>query len=1083
MRVKRGHQLAILALLLISGAVFSRSAFASYGDVTTFLGKVYTGDGGSARQAWLDFPEDVNYDAAGNLYVADTGNNVIRKIGTDGKISTYAGSGHYGMYNAAGTSAQFASPKGLAVDSSGNLFIADTDNSMIRKVDTYRGVSTVVGTTLKKPEGVAVYGSILYIADTGNNLIKKLNLGTGRIDVLTADVKAPKKLVVSGNGSTLYVADTGNYRVVAVNTTSGATSLVAGGRNGYAEGVGSAAKFQHLYGIALNGDKLYVTDGNGFDDRIRKIDLDTRTTTLLVRDLRMRMINYPAGLRIRGSKVVIANSGISTIQAFDKVTGDDVNADFIAGKERYGYRNGSFSNALFGRPSAVVQSPDRTKLYVADNNKIRKIDLDSKQVSLVAGSSIDDYIGEDEVGVDARFSGISSMAISPNGETLYVVDRWNNRIRGVTIASGATFLVAGGGDFNTSGPGNGYVDGSGDAARFDNPFGIAISPNGETLYVSDTANRRIRKISIASGQTSLIAGSGANGYLDGVKGNAKFRYPAGLTIDTAGSHLYVADRDSNTIRKIRISDGVVTTIVGRDGTPGYRDAIGGRSVLALPVHVTYGSDKRLYFSDAGSHRIRLVELASNVTKLVAGSGNRGYHDSARFDAKFNGLGGLAVDTAAKVLFAADANNDLIRRVSIIGDPPYTDAAPVVQGVLPGKLRSESNPAAVAYLDVVGGNYLYGDSTKFGDYATTTYGKSSSALTVVIPIGQMETGWYDVEVRHLDGQHDVLENAFAVTDRSGAVPDRLHQIIETDGWLAYGPNFTGGVNLAAGDVNKDGKAEIITAPAENGSADVRVYSSTGRLRTQFFAYDSNTRMGLSLASCDLNNDGRAEILTGPSAGFPAEVKIFSPKGKFLRNFYAFPRSSRVGASVACGDVTGDGKPEIVVAPRAKGGAHVRVFSSTGKLKSQFFAYPKDFRLGLDVAIGNVNGKGSAEIAVIPLTTSGPQVRFFTSKGRVVGQFYAYKSSTRGGFNLDLGDTDKDGRDEFVVGTENGLAPQVRVMNQKGRAEASFFAFSSRLRSGVHVAAGDVDGDGIDDIVAAPAKGQSTIRVFDGDGSPF
>ncbi len=1084
MRVKRGYQLALITLLAFGGALVSfHQAKAAYGDVTTFLGKVYAGDGGSARQAWLDFPEDLNYDSAGNLFIADTGNHVIRKIGLDGKISTYAGSGHFGFYNAPGTSAQFASPKGLAIDSGGNVFVADTDNHMIRKVDPYRSVSTIVGTTLKRPEGVAVFGSTLYIADTGNNLVKKVNLGSGRIDILTADVKAPKKLVVNGDGSKLYVADTGNFRVISVNTTSGAATLVAGGQNGYAEGTGSAAKFEHLWGITLNGDTLYVSDGDGYDDRIRKIDLETRTTTLLVRDLRMRMINFPAGLRVRGSKVVIANSGISTIQAFDKTSGDDTDADFLAGKERFGYRNGAFANALFGRPSAVIQSPDRTKLYVADNNKIRKVDLETNQVSLVAGSSIDDYIGEDAVGADARFSGISSMAISPDGETLYVVDRWNNRIRGVTIATGATFLVAGGGDYNTTGPGNGYVEGAGEVARFDNPFGIAISPNGATLYVSDTSNRRIRKIVIATGQTSLVAGSGANDYRDATGSAARFRYPAGLAIDSAGKHLFVADRDSNTIRKVRISDGAVTTLVGRDGTPGYRDAIGSRAVLSLPLQLALGSDKRLYFSDVGSHRIRLVELTTNVTKLVAGSGNRGYNDSTKTDAKFNGLGGLAVDVTGKTLFVADANNDLLRRVSIVGDPPYTDLAPVVQGVIPSQLRADSNPSAVAYLDVVGGNYLYGDSTKFGDYATTTYGKSSSALTVVIPIGQMETGWYDVEVRHLDGQYDILENAFAVTERSGAVPERYHQIIASDGWLAYGPNFRGGVNLATGDVNKDGKDEIITAPAEGGAGHVRVFSSDGRLRTQFFAYDSATRVGLSLASCDLNGDGKAEIITGPSVGFPAEVKIFSPTGTFVRNFYAYPKTTRVGASVACGDVTGDGKPEIVVAPRARGGAHVRVFSSTGRLQSQFFAYPTTFRLGLDVAVGNVDGKGPSEIAVMPLTRGGPHVRFFTAKGKLVGQFFAYASSTRGGFNLDIGNTDQDAREEFVVGTEKGLAPQVRVMNNRGRAEGTFFAFSSRLRSGVHVAAGDFDGDGVEEIAAAPALGRSTVRTFDGSGNPL
>src|SRR3989338_5065212 len=174
--------LSIVAVVGIGGWLGAGPVQAAYGDVTTFLGKVYDGDGGSARAAWLDFPEDLEFDSAGNLYVADTFNNVIRKIDTNGNISTYAGSGHWGFYNAAGTDAELAGPRGLAIDASGNLYVADTDNDTIRKIDIYRSVSTVVSGTVEAPEGLIVYGSTLYIADTGNNAVKKLNLTTGQID-------------------------------------------------------------------------------------------------------------------------------------------------------------------------------------------------------------------------------------------------------------------------------------------------------------------------------------------------------------------------------------------------------------------------------------------------------------------------------------------------------------------------------------------------------------------------------------------------------------------------------------------------------------------------------------------------------------------------------------------------------------------------------------------------------------------------------------------------------------------------------------------------------------------------------------
>ncbi|MFH2097496.1 MAG: FG-GAP-like repeat-containing protein [bacterium] len=1073
----------IISLLVISSVFFYSTAQAAYGDVTTFLGKVYDGDGGEAVEAWLDFPEDLEFDSSGNTYVADTGNNVIRKIDNSGNISTYAGSGHYGFYNAAGTLAEFAAPRGLAFDSGGNLYIADTDNSLIRKVDIYRSVSTVVSGTVNKPEGLAVFGSYLYIADTGNNAVKKLNLSTGRIDILTADVSAPKKLAVNASGSTLYVADSGNFRVVSVDTTSGITTLIAGGTEGYAEGTGSSAQFEHIWGVDVDGFSLYVTDGDGFDDRVRKINISTKTTSLLVQDLRMQVVNYPNGLRVKDDKIYIASTGIGTIRSFDRETGADTDDDHIAGVERFGYRNGSFSEALFGRPSAIVQSPDRTKLYVANNNKIQMVDLVNNQVSLIVGSSVDDYIGEDYIGAAAQFSNISAMAIDPDGSTLYIVDRWNNRIRAVNIEEQSTYLIAGGGDYNTSGPGNGYMEGRGDAARIDNPFGITIDSEGENLYITDVGNKRVRKIVIATGQTSLIAGSGSTAYADGVGSAASFKYPAGITIDEAGDYLYVADRDSHTIRRIRLSDNTVSTVVGVDDSPGYRDGIGNRAILSLPLYVDWGLDGRLYFSEAGSLRIRVLEPANWLTKLVTGSGNRGYHDSSRTEAKFNGLSGIAVDVTGSVIFVADKDNDLIRRVNITGTPPFTDPAPVVQGVTPQILRDQTNPENVAYVDVLGANFLHGVQVTFGDHNTTTYVKSAAALTVVIPIGQMESGWYDVEVRNLDGQRDVLANAFALSDTSGSVPGRSHQIVETDGFLAYSAAFEGGVNLASGDVDGDGQAEIITAPASQGGPHVRIFNYLGEVENQFFAYAPTFRGGITVASCDINSDGKDDVVVGTGPGLAPHVRMLTASGDLLGQFFAYPEHFRIGVSVACGDVNGDGELEIIVSPLARGGPHIRIFNTSGELVGQFFAYPEYFRMGLDVAAGDLDADGTDEIIVAPINRGGPHVRVFNMNGQVQSQFFAYHEALRTGITVQAGDTDGDGKDEIITGTETGSAPHVRIFDGQGNVESQFFGFEQRLRTGVHIGVGDMNNNGSADIAVVPALGRSSIAVYDGQGNPF
>lgn len=1064
---------------MLTGALFSHTVFAAYGDVTSFTSKVYAGDGGQAANAWLDFPEDINFDADGNLYVADTENFVIRKIDTNGVISTYAGSGHYGFYNAPGNAAQFASPKGLAIDSSGNIYVADTDNNMIRKIDRYRGISTVLSDNLNAPEGITVYGSYLYIADTGNNAVKKLNLGNGRVDILSSDVSHPRKLVVNTDGSLVYVTDSGNNRVVSVNTSTGLTSLIAGSSEGYREGVGSAAKFSNLAGIAFDGTYIYVGDGSGHDNRIRKIHIGTRQTSLVADDPRLQVFSTPFGIRIRNGKIYGASTGNSTIQSFTASNGEHYAR--IAGIDRFGYRNGSITEALFGRPNDVVMNAARTKMYVAENNKIREINLETSQVRLVAGNSIDDYVGEGQSGSAARFSTITAMAINSDGDTLYVVDHWNNRIRAVDVATGTTSLIAGGGEYNTSGSGNGYAEGSGESARFDNPFGIAISPDDTTLYITDVANRRIRKVVISTGATSLVAGSGANTSSDGSGAAASFMYPAGITIDTAGENLYVADRDAHTLRKIRLSDAMVTTIVGTAGRQGYRDGIGANAVLSYPLYVKWGSDNRLYFSEAGSLRLRLVEVSDMLTKLVAGSGNRGYHDSTRTDAKFNNIAGFAVDIPSHTLFAADNRNDLIRRISIAGSPPYSDPQPVVQGVRPSPIKDQTDASAVAYLDVLGANFLHGAETKFGDFRTTTYVKSDSQLTVVIPIGLMEPGHYDVSVTNLDGQVDILTNGFGLSDANGNVPERFFPILEQGGFYAYAPNFPGGVNLSSGDVNNDGRDEIITAPASLGGPHVRYFTKDGSVVGQLFAYAPSYRGGVSVASCDIDGDGKDDIVTGTDGAKAPHVRILRADGSLINQFFAYPQAFRIGVTVACGDVTGDGNPEIVVSPQARGGPHVRVFTPNGQLVSQFFAYPAHFRLGLDLALGDTDGDGTKEIIVAPLTNGGPHVRRFNAQGQLLGQFFAYGANLRTGITIEAGDTDGDGRDEIVTGTENGAAPHIRIFDGNGSVEGQFYGFASRLRNGVHIGVGDYDGDGVADIAASLARGLSTVHVYDSNGN--
>ncbi|MFA5070714.1 MAG: FG-GAP-like repeat-containing protein [Patescibacteria group bacterium] len=1054
---------------------FIGPALAAYGDTTTYLGRVYAGDGGAATAAYVDFPEDLAFDGSGNLYVADTYNNVVRKIDTGGIITTYAGTGSYGLINGAADAAEFALPKGIAVDSSGNVFISDTYNDQVRKIDIYGSVSTYVSSGLARPEGIVTFGNYLYVADTNNNAIKKISRSTGAVTTLTTAISSPRKMDISGDGSTLYVADQGHYRVVSVNTSTGAVTLIAGsGSKGYKEGVGAAAQFRLVYGIGYDAatNSLYVTDEDA--DRIsmiRRINLATKATSLFVSDTSMTTVYTYSGIRVYGNYLYLGGNG--TIHRFNKNNAADNN--LVAGKDRFGNTDGSLGAAVIGRPYDLVLSPDKKYFYLAENNKIRKINRVTGKVSFVIGNSIDSYDFCQKTGSQARFSNISGITINSSGDTLYIVDRWNNRIRGINIAKQSSFLVAGGGNYNVTGTGNGYAEGAGAAARFDVPATLTISPDDQYLYVTDTGNNRIRKVRISDGQTTLVAGSGEAGFADGAGKAAKFNAPYGLDIDSSGQYLYVADRDNHRIRRVRVSDGDTVTLAG-DGRNGYLDGLTSKAVFSYPTYVHYYANQ-LFVSDSGSHRVRVIELSGGVVKLVAGSGSRGFKNGSRTAAEFNNLMGLVVDSTNKYLYLCDSWNDMIRKIDVSGQAPYTDLAPVVTGVTPNTIKIRTDTTYQAYLDVLGQNFRHGAQTQFGDFSTTTYVKSSTAMTVVIPLGKMSPGYYDVKVTNSDGQSDVLSVGFAVSDASGSVPAVFNTLETSEGFFAYVSTFTGGVRSATGDVNNDGQIEIITAAGEGGGPQVRIFDSRGNVLSQFFAYAPTFRQGFNVAIGDVDGDGIADIVTVAGPGGGPHVRVFDWQGNLKAQFFAYDLLFRRGMKVAVGDVTGDGLADIITGTDGPSAPHVRIFDFQGHLLGQFFAYPTYFRIGINVAAGDVNGDGVAEIITAPIYNGGPHVRVFNASGKVLSQFFAYAYTYRGGVNLAAGDVNGDGRTEIITGTSQGKAPHVRMFNNNGILVSQFFAASTSSRRGIYVSSGDVNNDGLDEITTSQMSGAPEVVTFD------
>lgn len=177
---------------------------------------------------------------------------------------------------------------------------------------------------------------------------------------------------------------------------------------------------------------------------------------------------------------------------------------------------------------------------------------------------------------------------------------------------------------------------------------------------------------------------------------------------------------------------------------------------------------------------------------------------------------------------------------------------------------------------------------------------------------------------------------------------------------FGDKFAGRISFAAYDFNQDGSKEIVAAVVSGGGPQVVIYSQAGkRLSNGFFAFDKNFRGGVNIAVGDIDQDGKGEIVAAPASGLAPSIKAFNEQGKLIRSFLAYDKNFKGGVNVSLGDVDGDGRLEIVTGPAA-GGPHVRIFLATGQLFSQFMAYDASGRTGVRVTVSDLDHDGKAEI---------------------------------------------------------------------------------------------------------------------------
>ncbi|MFH1509423.1 MAG: S8 family serine peptidase [bacterium] len=276
---------------------------------------------------------------------------------------------------------------------------------------------------------------------------------------------------------------------------------------------------------------------------------------------------------------------------------------------------------------------------------------------------------------------------------------------------------------------------------------------------------------------------------------------------------------------------------------------------------------------------------------------------------------------------------------------------------------------------------------------------------------------------------------------------------------YGTSMRSGVNVAACDIDGDGADEVITAPMAGAGSHIKVYEADGSMRgIQFFAFHPDSRTGTNIACGDTDGDGKAEIAAAQAQGGQAWVKIYRYNNDktIVGEWNAFGNVES-GASVAMGDVDNDGKDEVIVGAGPGGGPQIRVFEADGTAKGiQFFAFHPDYRGGVDVGTGDYDGDGKDEIVVSQSSSSEQawiKVYRYNSDHTQLGEFKAY-GDIQIGAHVDLFDIDEDGRTEILTAAVNGGGPHIRGFEVNGypRNYPNFFAYDSAFRGGADVTAG-------------------------------
>lgn len=537
---------------------------------------------GGVVTTWTGVPgaAGMALDSAGNMYEADTRDLVILKVTPGGSVTTFAGTkDQSGSTDGAGTAAKFNLPSAVAVDSAGNVYVGDSGNDVIRKISPAGVVSTLSGPLTSKQnatQNATGYIAGLAIDQAGN--------------IYAAEFYFVYTIIDPDNGldGTMITG-----AVVHKITPAGVVTDLAGSGSAMdgVDGTGAAATFSGFNGLSIDtAGNLYAT---GSKNVVRKI-----TPSGVVTTLPGTTFTLPAGVAVDASgNIFVSDMDADTVNKIDTSGTETI---FAGAGPFINTGNGSGGAPTFSQPHGLTVDSSGN-VYVADylSGSISKITPAGVTTTVASGGTLATLLDGYDLTVDS-----SGNLYMP---TLYDV-------LNVITPSGAVSELAGG-------PGiDGYLDGTGSAARFNYPTGVVLD-SANNVYIADTGNSTIRKVTPAGVVTTVAGVPGTHGAADGSGTSATFYIPQALALDSGGN-LYVLDAGNNNIRKIT-PGGTVSTLAGTAGITGSADGTGAAASFNNPVAMAIDAKGNLFVADSNNNAIRKITPAGVVSTVVGSANSQG----------------------------------------------------------------------------------------------------------------------------------------------------------------------------------------------------------------------------------------------------------------------------------------------------------------------------------------------------------------------------------------------------------------------------------------------------------------------------